>query len=181
MKSLFSLLLQQLVNMDSQESENISQFTTDNSTANPGDGSQSWGADVEIEIPEVLKNLENKGVKFQAVPFLNAPSQSRITKDRSIYFSVDTTVTSQIILEAFDAAEIDIDAITGIQRKASNRSWIVTFKSRAAKEAALETPFVVIAGLKVFLGDCENRLVLVKIHEAPAELPDTAVIGRLSH
>lgn len=49
--------------MDSQESENISQFTTDNSTANPGDvvdasveGSQSWGADVEIEIPEVLKN-----------------------------------------------------------------------------------------------------------------------------
>ena len=60
MKSLFSLLLQQLVNMDSQESENISQFTTDNSTANPGDGSQSWGADVEIEIPEVLKNLENK-------------------------------------------------------------------------------------------------------------------------
>lgn len=177
MKSLFSLLLQQLVNMDSQESENISQFTTDNSTANPGDvvdasvveGSQSWGADVEIEM------------KFQAVPFLNAPSQSRITKDRSIYFSVDTTVTSQIILEAFDAAEIDIDAITGIQRKASNRSWIVTFKSGAAKEAALETPFVVIAGLKVFLGDCENRLVLVKIHEAPAELPDTAVIGRLSH
>lgn len=66
MKSLFSLLLQQLVNMDSQESENISQFTTDNSTANPGnvvdasvvEGSQSWGADVEIEIPEVLKNLE---------------------------------------------------------------------------------------------------------------------------
>ncbi|PFX13439.1 hypothetical protein AWC38_SpisGene22472, partial [Stylophora pistillata] len=50
----------QLVNMDSQESENISQFTTDNSTANPGDvvdasvveGSQSWDADVEIEIPE---------------------------------------------------------------------------------------------------------------------------------
>ncbi|PFX23721.1 hypothetical protein AWC38_SpisGene11730 [Stylophora pistillata] len=51
----------QLVNMDSQEKENISQFTTDNSTANPGDvvdasaiegGSQSWNADVEIEIPE---------------------------------------------------------------------------------------------------------------------------------
>lgn len=38
-----------------------------------------------------------------------------------------------------------------------------------------------IAGLKVFLGDCENRLVLVKIYEAPAEMPDTALIGRLSH
>ena len=33
----------------------------------------------------------------------------------------------------------------------------------------------------MFLGDCENRLVLVKILEAPAELPDTALIGRLNH
>ena len=28
------------------------------------------------------------------------------------------------------------------------------------------------AGTTVFLGDCENRLVLVKIYEAAAELPD---------
>ncbi|PFX18104.1 Peptidase M20 domain-containing protein 2 [Stylophora pistillata] len=98
-KAMAMTAIDQLVNMDSQKSENISQFTTENSTANPGDvidasaiegGSPSWDADVEIEIP--------------ASPVL-----------------------------------------------------------------------------KVFLGDCENRLVLVKIHEAPAELPDTAVIGRLSH
>lgn len=38
-----------------------------------------------------------------------------------------------------------------------------------------------IAGSNVFLGDCENRLVLVKIYEAPSELPNTVVIGRLSH
>ena len=46
-----------------------------------------------------------------------------------------------------------------------------------AKEAALETASVEIAGSTVFLGDCENRLVLVKIYEAPVELPDTIVIG----
>ena len=44
-----------------------------------------------------------------------------------------------------------------------------------------ETGSVQIEGMTVFLGGCENRLVLVKIYKVPAELPDTAVIGRLSH
>ena len=38
-----------------------------------------------------------------------------------------------------------------------------------------------IGGVPVFLGDCENHVVLVKIYEAPAELLDTALIGRLSY
>ena len=33
----------------------------------------------------------------------------------------------------------------------------------------------------MFLGDCENRLVLVKIYKVPAELPDAVLISRLSH
>lgn len=37
-----------------------------------------------------------------------------------------------------------------------------------------------MSGLSVFSGDCENRLALVKIYEAPAELPDTVLTGRLS-
>ena len=45
----------------------------------------------------------------------------------------------------------------------------------------MEVASIEIAGSTVFLGDCENRLVLVKIYEALAELPDTVVIGRLSH
>lgn len=77
--------------------------------------------------------------------------------------------------------EIDIDTIIYIQTKTSNKSWIVSFTNRAAKEVALDVSHVEICGLKVFLGDCENRLVLVKIYEAPVELPDTAVISRLSH
>ncbi|PFX13784.1 Reticulocyte-binding protein 2-like a [Stylophora pistillata] len=134
----------------------------------------------EVQIPDVLKNLESKGVKFTGVPFMNSPRAS-IVEDRSVYFSIDTIVTSQVILEAFDAAGIDIDTITCIQRKTSNKSWIVSFTTRAAKEAALDVSHMEICGLKVFLGDCENRLILVKIYEAPAELPDTALIGRLSH
>lgn len=78
-------------------------------------------------------------------------------------------------MESFDAAGIDIDSIATIHRKSSTKSWVVSFVSRAAKEAALETQYVEIEGLKTFLGDCENRLVIVKIYEAPAELPDTGL------
>ena len=97
-----------------------------------------------------------------------------------MYFAVDTIVTSQDILEAFDNAGIDIDFITSIQRKSSNCTWVVSFNNQLATETALETASIEIAGSTVFLGDCENRLVLVKVFEAPAELPYTVVIGSLS-
>ena len=51
--------------------------------------------------------------------------------------------------------------------------------TRPLREAALEVASVEIDGIIVFLGDCEHRLVLVKMYEAPAELPDTALISRL--
>ncbi|CAH3155280.1 unnamed protein product [Porites lobata] len=38
-----------------------------------------------------------------------------------------------------------------------------------------------IAGCSVLIGDCENRVSIVKIYELPDELPDSVVIGRLSH
>ena len=58
---------------------------------------------------------------------------------------------------------------------------MVSFEDQCAKEMALQVSSVEIAGTTVFLGDCENRLVLVKIFETPTELPDTVVISRLSH
>lgn len=113
--------------------------------------------------------------------FQSGRDKSRLVKDRSVYFAVDTMVTSQTILEAFDAAGIDINEITTIQRKASNKTWIVTFDSQLAKEVALEVARVEIGGSTIFLGDCENCLVLVKLYEVAAELPDTVLIGRLNH
>ena len=68
-----------------------------------------------------------------------------------------------------------------VQRKASNKSWVVTFDSAVTKEDALEVATIEVGGVPVFLGDCENRLVLVKMYEAPAELPDMALIGCLSY
>ena len=87
-------------------------------------------------------------------------------------------VTSQAIIEAFDSAGIEIDTIISIQGRASNCMWVVSFEDQCAKEMALEVSSVEIAGTT---GDCENRLVLVKIYEALEELPDAVVIERLSH
>ena len=96
-------------------------------------------------------------------------------------FSVDTVVTSQDIVVGFDKAGIDIDNIVSIQRKASNNTWIVSFNSKVSRDAALNEPNVVIAGCFVFLGDCENRVSIVTLYELSVELPDSVVIGRLSH
>ena len=95
-------------------------------------------------------------------------------------FSVDTVVTSQDIVVSFDKAGIDIDNIVSIQRKASNNTWIVSFSSKVAREAALNEPNVKISGCMVFLGDCENRVSIVKVYKLPVEIPDSVVIGRLS-
>lgn len=165
------------------ESPEITEFTT---TAESVDEKMegSW-ADKSSEegtpLPDVLKHLINNGLRFKEAPFFSSSSTPKLVKNLSVYFSVDTIVTSQTILEAFDNAGIDIDFISSIQRKSSSRSWVVSFDNQLAKETALEVASIEIAGTTVFLGDCENRLVLVKIYEAPAELPDTAVIGRLNY
>ena len=129
----------------------------------------------------MLAHLVNHGVKFKSVSHWSKTAQPMLVKSLSVYFSVDTVVTSQAVLEAFDNAGIDVDFITSIQWRASNRTWVVVFDNQLAKETALEVASLEIGGTTVFLGDCENRLVKVKIYEAPAELPDTVVIGRLSH
>ena len=59
--------------------------------------------------------------------------------------------------------------------------WIVSFNSKAARDATLNEPSVRIAGCMVFLGGCENCVSIVKLYDLPVELPDSVVIGRLSH
>ena len=128
-----------------------------------------------------LNASNQKCVRFKFAKPWSETARPHLVKNLSVYFSVDAIVTSENILEAFDSAGVDIDEITSIQRRTSNRSWDVSFESQEAKELALGKASIQVAGYTVFLGDCENRLVLVKVYEAPNELPDTAVIGCLSY
>ena len=84
------------------------------------------------------------------------------------------------IFHAFDKAGIELDDISSVQRKASDKSWVVSFRKTEIKEYVTELPYISIAGVDVFVGDAVNRTVLVKIYEAPQEVPDSIVIGRLS-
>lgn len=134
-------------------------------------------------VPQELLYLTNIGVRFARVPescWKVSQSNAKLYKDRSVYFSVDTVCTSHDILFGFDKAGIDIDRITSVQRRNSNRSWVVSFCTFEDKECALEIGRVTVCGIEVFLGDAQFRTVLVKIYECPSEMPDTVVIGRLS-
>lgn len=121
-------------------------------------------------------------MEFQEVHFWGIlEDKPKLVRNQLIYFSVDTVITSQVILEAFEQAGTDIGEIIAVQRKASNNSWVVTFDLPVTKEAALEVASIEIEYIAVFLGDCEHSLVLAKMYEAPEELPNTALIGCLTH
>ena len=139
----------------------------------------------EIELPQALGHLISvSGVSLIATPentwSVNGYS-ARLKRNLSVTFSVDAEVTGFDILEGFTKAEIDPDRITSIQYRSSNRSWVVSFTDQATKEAVLELGRVKIKDFLVFLGDADLKTVIVKIYEAPPEMPDTVVIGRLSY
>ena len=136
-------------------------------------------------VPKVLIDMYENGAKFSRVPeytwsLKKDENAAKLRKELSVSNTVDTVVSTQDILFGFDAAGIDIESVLSVQRRASNNTWVVAFKSPEAKNAALGVNSVSIAGCTVFLGDCENRLQSVKIYEVPQEMPDTVIIGRLS-
>ena len=136
------------------------------------------------ELPDALLRLQKSGHHLQVVSCASwnvRGSAVRIRKELSVCFSVDTIISTQDIIVGLDNAGIDIDDITSIQRRVSNNSWVVTFGSKAVKDTALNEQSITIAGCSVFLGDCENRVSIVKIYELPDEMPDSVVIGLLIH
>ena len=131
-----------------------------------------------------MLRLQNSGHHLQVIScsaWNVRGSHVRVRKELSVCFTVDTVITSHEIIVGLDEAGIDVDDITSIQRRASNNSWVVTFGSKAVKDAALNEQSIKIAGVSVLVGDCENRVSIVKIYELPDELPDSVVIGRLSN
>ena len=130
-------------------------------------------SDESPQVPRVLCDLFNNGARYETAPkftwHLKDSERVRLRKELSVVFAIDTPVSSQQIIVDLDAAGIDVDDILSVQRRASSNSWCVCFRSPEAKNMALGVPSVEIAGCTVFLGDCENRVQIVKIYEAPTE------------
>ena len=98
----------------------------------------------------------------------------------SVTFNIDEDITGEDILDGFDHAGFDTDKIVAIQRRISNRSWVVSFSEQREKDRVISKGRLEIKGTIVFVGDADSRTEIVKIFEAPEEMPDTVVIGRLS-
>ena len=79
----------------------------------------------------------------------------------SVYFSLDTSVPTNAIIEAFDAAGVDYEDILSIQRRLSSNTWVVAFRTATAKEQVLSAWNFVIAGHRVFIADCDRKISLV--------------------
>lgn len=83
----------------------------------------------------------------------------RSRKQHSLTFSVNEVNTSQDIIVGFDKAGIDIDIMISIQRKASNKTWVVSVDSKEANNATLIEPWITIA--MSFGGTARTRLPLL--------------------
>ena len=77
------------------------------------------------------------------------------------------------IIEAFDAAGVDYEDILSTQRRLSSNTWDVAFRTAIAKEQVLSAWNFVIAGHHVVIADCDRKISLVKVYNAPNEMSDS--------
>ena len=136
-------------------------------------------------VPNPLRQLiATAGVKLVPAPCgtWNIDGYAaKLRRPLSVTFSIDSIVTSEEVLEAVAGAGVGVEEIASIQYRGSNRSWCVSFTTRAAKDRILELGVIKFGNVSVYVGDADFKTVIVKIYEAPPEMPDAVVIGRLSH
>ena len=130
----------------------------------------------------MLTSLQKNGFVFaKARPLEVRDSHALLRKSLSVTLCVGKPCMSSDIATGFDNAGIRVEKIVSIQRNLSNNTWTVAFIVEDAKASALAVPSISVAGCQVFVADSEHSTVVVKLYEIPFEMPDSAVIGMLSH
>ena len=135
-----------------------------------------------MPIPAAIVSMMNNGVEFSRARECWHLGEDNVSlkKPFSVYFSLDTPCTHYDVVEGLLGLGIDYDDILSIQRRLASNSWVIAFRTAEAKNIALSAWYVSIVGMRVLLADCDNRIVLVKIHNTPNEMPDSVIIGRLT-
>ena len=134
------------------------------------------------DVPVAIEKMINNGIKFtrSAGPWKVEQEGVRVRKSFSVYFTLDTHVPVQQIIMALDQRGIDYDDIVSIQRRLGTNTFVISFRTADAKAHILSVWDINVAGHRAFVADCDNRISLVKIYNAPNEMPDSVIIGRLS-
>ena len=84
------------------------------------------------EVSEVQEVQGNKS-RDDAMDEVEAETVS-VRKSFSVYFSLETSVPTNAIIEAFDAAGVDYEDILYIQPRLSSNTWVVAFRTATAKK-----------------------------------------------
>ena len=137
------------------------------------------------DLPNAVRQLiATAGVRLVAAPcgtWNFDGYAAKLRRPLSVTFSVDAIVTSEEVLEAVCNAGVAGELIRSIQYRGSNCSWCISFVSRATKDRLLERGVIQLGTTTVFIGDADFKTVIVKVYQAPPEMPDTVIIGHLSH
>ena len=83
------------------------------------------------------------------------------------------------VFEALHNADLDNTDVNCVQRLSSG-TIVLTFRRPEQKDAFLSRNFISVHDQPLALQDVDRPLTFVQVFDAPHELPDTAVISRLS-
>lgn len=130
-----------------------------------------------VQIPSVLQSMCKDGARFYPATHcwaIASDGNIRVNREFSSSFSLNAQVSSVDVLEGFYRVGVGPEDVTCVQFNSSNHLWTVSFEDREGKYQIL------VKGHQCFMSDCDNRTVIVKIVDAPNEMPDSVLVGRLS-
>ena len=135
-----------------------------------------------VPVPDAIARMMQNGVDFTHTreSWNIGEDNVRLEKPFSVYFTLDTPCVYNDVVYGLTDAVVEYEDILSIQRRLSSSTWVIALASAEAKNIVLSAWHLTIAGQRVFLADCDNRVSLVKIYNAPNEMPDSVIIGRLS-
>ena len=168
-------LLSTPVSSPSQQSD-MSGFTSDTSAA-------TVVLDSSVRVPGVLKAMAEEGASFETARgcwALTSDGDVRVNREYSLCFSLNVQASSEDVLLPILATGVEVEDITCVQYNSANHLWTVSFTDPAIKNQLMGLSEIVVKGHQCYLSDCENRTTIVKIFEAPDEMPDSVLVARLS-
>ena len=95
------------------------------------------------------------------------------------FFRPRSFLPAEDVFSALSEAGIDGSNISCIQRQSSG-DILLTFRQKSFKDDFLKKSFLSVRGSPFALQDVDRPLTYLQVFDAPHEMPDTAIISRLS-
>ena len=127
--------------------------------------------------PSFSAVLSEKNVSNVAVPVQdeNALPNSPLTA----FFTPQVRLPAADVFRAFRESNVNSSDVSCLQRS-SNGQVVITFRRAECKEQFLRRSVLNVSGTPYALQDVDRPLTYLQIFDAPRELPDPAIIQRLS-